>query len=102
MPIKPMDMQVLLPNVQRAAKPGNVKNATQEMASQQQQVSEAKNLQQQKQKVSHTKGKDKSEIKNDEKKHPRDEKDKKKKKKKDDENKPKMRSSHGSKFDMKV
>jgi UPF0716 family protein affecting phage T7 exclusion len=102
MPIKPMDMQVLLPNIRRAARPENVKQMRQEMAAQQQQIKQDKDDKINKNKVATLKQKDDNAIKNDQKQR---EKNKKKKKKKDeDDNKDKKQAltDHPSHFDMKV
>lgn len=105
MPIKPMDMQVLLPNVQKAAKPANVKNAKNELAQQQHHVQEKVVTETKKNKVSQLDKKDRNDIKDDKNKESlKKDKDKKKKKKgeKDDDQPVAVDVNHGSKFDIKV
>lgn len=103
MPIKPIDMQVLLPNVRRAAKPENVKNARNELAMQQQQIKEDKDIKDNQKKVSNLEQKDKAEIKNDQKEgQKKQHTSSKKKKEKEEEEKKVQMKAHGSTFDMKV
>jgi len=103
MPIKPIDMQVLLPNVRRAARADNVKLAKEEMTMQQQQITEDKELQKNQNKVSNLEKKDQNEIKDDQKEsRNRSESSKKKKKEKEEEEKKIQMREHGSTFDIKV
>jgi len=105
MPIKPMDMQVMLPNVQKAAKPENVKNTRDEFALQQQHMKDDKTLQTNQKKVANLEQKDKSEIKNDQKEnrgHEKSESKKKKDKDEEEEEKKIQMKVHGSTFDIKV
>jgi hypothetical protein len=102
MPIKPIDMQVLLPNIRRAAKAENVKLAKQETAMQQQQIHEDKNQVEQQNKVSNLEKKDQNEIKNDQKEHRETPQEKKKREKKEEEEKKAQMKAHGSTFDIKV
>ena len=105
MPIKPIDMQVLLPNVQKAAKPQNVKNTREDVAVHQQQQKDEKTLQNNQKRVSNLEQKEKSEIKNDQKENRGHEKSpsKSKKKKEEEEEEKKIQMKvHGSTFDMKV
>ncbi|MBI9011947.1 MAG: hypothetical protein JEZ08_06910 [Clostridiales bacterium] len=103
MPIKPIDMQVLLPNVRRAARPDNVKLAKEEMAMQQQQITEDKELQKNLNKVSNLEKKDQNEIKDDQKEsRNQSESSKKKKREKEEEEKKIQMREHGSTFDIKV
>lgn len=100
MPIKPIDMQVLLPNIRRAARPENVKLAKEEMAMQQQQITEDKKLQKNLNKITNLEKKDQNELKNDQK-ESRNQAEASKKKKKEKEKKDRMREQ-GSTFDIKV
>lgn len=103
MPIKPIDMQVLLPNVRRAARPDNVKLAKEEMAMQQQQITEDKELQKNQNKVSNLEKKDQNELKNDQNESRNQaESSKKKKQEKEEEEKKIQMREHGSTFDIKV
>ncbi len=105
MPIKPMDMQVMLPNVQKAAKPENVKNARDEVALQQQHMKDDKTLQINQKKVANLEQKEKNDIKNDQKENRGHEKSKSKKKKDKDEEEEEKKIQmkvHGSTFDIKV
>lgn len=106
MPIKPIDMQVMLPNIRKAARPENVKEAAKELASQQQQIHENKELEHQRNRVSKSEKKDQNEIKNDQERSKDKNKSKSKKKKEEEEEeeelKKKMMAGHGSKFDIKV
>lgn len=103
MPIKPIDMQVLLPNVKRAARPENVKQAAKEMSAQQQQIHEEKEIKQKGSKVQHTENKDQNSIKNDQKDRNSSQYHKKKKKKDEEEEEKKpVIPNHGTRFDIKV
>lgn len=103
MPIKPMDMQVLLPNIRKAARADNVKAVKEDTASQQQQMIENKELEKNKNKVSNVEKKDQNEIKNDQKENKQEsETSKKKKKEKEEEDKKIQMREHGSTFDIKV
>jgi hypothetical protein len=101
MPIKPMDMQVLLPNIRRAARPENAKLAKDEQSMQQQQIQDKKELKEDQTKVNNLEQKDATAIKNDQKRHEREEA-KKKKKKEEEEKKKLVVKDRESKFDMKV
>lgn len=106
MPIKPIDMQVMLPNIRKAAKAENVKQAAKEMSAQQQQIHEDKQLEHDKNRVKNMEQKDQSAIKNDQKENKHESKSKKRKKKEDEddeeEKKKTLIPNHGTKFDIKV
>ncbi len=102
MPIKPIDMQVLLPNVKRAARAENAKLAKEETAMQQQQVKDNKDIIANQNKVSNLERKEQNEIKNDQKEHKETPQEKKKRKEKEEEEKKVQMKAHGSSFDLKV
>lgn len=104
MPIKPMDMQVMLPNIRKAAKPENVKNSREEMSLQQDQMKEKHKIEINKNKVSNLEKKDENDIKKDQSNKNKSTLKKKQKEKKDFENNESIINdvNHGSKFDIKV
>ena len=102
MPIKPMDMQVMLPNIKRAARAENAKLAKEETAMQQQQVKDNKDVIENQNKVSNLERKDQNEIKNDQKEHQETPQEKKKRKEKEEAEKEVQMKAHGSTFDLKV
>lgn len=104
MSIKPIDMQVLLPNIRKAASPENLKNARNEMAQQQNHIKEKKDNEIKNNKVSNLEQKDQNDIKNDKESSSKnkDSKKNKKSKKEDSEEVKSIDLNHGSRFDIKV
>lgn len=103
MPIKPMDMQVLLPNIKKAARAENVKNSKQELAQQQGQIKNKMLVETKKNKVANLEKKDTNVIK-DNKNRNTDlgNRKKNKRKKEEEEEEEKVKTDHGNRFDMKV
>lgn len=103
MSITPIDMQVLLPNISKAARPENSKNARNESALQQSHIKEKAKLEIDKNKVSDLKKKDGNEIKNNQNSNSESNKKKRERKDKEDDEPNKINYfNHGSKFDIKV
>lgn len=103
MPIKPMDMQVMLPQVQKAAKSETQKNSRQDMAVSNQHLEQNKDDKVKRNKVANLEKKDDHKLKNDQEGHGSKKKKKKKKKKNNETEKEKKEKpviKHG--FDMKV
>lgn len=100
MPIKPMDMQVLLPQVQKAARPETLKQNRQEMAVSENRIEQDKDNKLKKIHVSNLEKKDDHKLKNELDKKSSKEHKKNKKNKKEEEVEEKPVVKHG--FDMKV
>jgi len=100
MPIKPIDMQVLMPQVQKATKAHAQKQHRPEAAMSEQTVEQQKDDTVKRNTVANLEKKDDHKLKNDLEKRSPKKRHKKKKKKKDDENENKPVVKHG--FDMKV
>ena len=100
MPIKPMDMQVLLPNIKKAARAENIKNAKGELAQQQNHIKNKVLVETKKNKVANLEKKDTNIIKDNKNKDSKN--SKKKKKSKSEKEKDQIKTDHGNRFDMKV